>query len=162
MTSLNVRQNGRGTPARHGVWDPFGNVRGLWGFDPILRDVARAAEAPGRVRVEFAPSFDVIEREDAYLVKADLPGVSESDLDVSVTGNQLTVSGARRAEERGEGDSYYVAERLHGEFSRTFSFPNQAAMDDIEARLESGELTINVPKRAEAQPRKIPIGGGRG
>ena len=157
MTNLGVKQGRRTTPARQLMWDPFESFRSLWGFDPLLR-VERPAEAAGRVQMEFSPNFDIVERNDAFVLKADLPGVKDEDLDVTVMGNQLTVSGSRRDEERTEGENYYVYERVHGDFSRTFTLPNQASTDSIEAKLQDGELIINVPKRAEAKPRKIPLG----
>ena len=155
MTNLSVRQNRRGTPARHFMWDPLESFRTLWTLDP-LQAVERAAEA--RSQLAFVPSFDIVERDDTFVIKADIPGVREQDLDVSVISNQLTVSGSRHAEERKEGDNYYMFERAYGDFSRTFTLPNQVSTDDIEAKLEHGELTIVVPKRAEAKPRKIPLG----
>lgn len=159
MTNLHVRQNGRGAPARHALWGPFGSRGGAWALDPLLRGWARPAETAGRLRVEFSPSFDIIEREDSFVLVADLPGVSERDLDVSAAGNQLTVSGSRRGGEPGEGEHYYLSERLRGEFTRSFALPQEAAMESAEASLENGELTITIPKRSEAQPRRIPIGG---
>lgn len=156
MTNLSVRQNRRAMPTRQAMWDPFESFRTLWALDP-LRGIERAFET-GRPQVEFAPSFDIVERDESYVLKADLPGVKQEDLDVSVMGNQLTVSGSRHAEERKEGEHYTMYERAYGDFSRTFTLPNQAATEDIEAKLEDGELTIVVPKRAEAKPRKIPLG----
>lgn len=156
MTNLSVRQNRRAAPTRQYMWDPFESFRSLWAMDPFTT-LERAVEGR-RPQVEFSPSFDIIERDEAFVLKADLPGVREEDLDVSVMGNQLTVSGSRHAEERKEGENLYMYERSYGDFSRTFTLPNQVSTDEIEAKLEHGELTINVPKRAEAKPRKIPLG----
>lgn len=154
MTNLSVRQNRRGVPARAFMWDPFESFRSLWALDPF-RDIERSVE--GRPQFEFAPSFDIVERDDAFVLKADLPGVKDEDVDLSVTGNQLTVSGSRQTEDRREDEHYYMYERAYGDFSRTFTLPNQVSTEDIEASLENGELTITVPKRAEAKPRKIPL-----
>ena len=158
MTNLSVRQNRRATPARHLMLDPFENFRtALWGWDPF-RSLERSFAGVAGAQLAFAPSFDILERDDAFVLKADLPGVREENLDVSVMGNQLTVSGSRQAEERKENENYYMHERVYGDFSRTFTLPSQVSTDDIAARLENGELVIHVPKRAEAKPRKIPLG----
>jgi HSP20 family protein len=160
MTNLSVRQNRRSVPTRAYAWDPFDSFRSLWSLDPLRgldRPLGRAFET-GRPQVAFAPSFDILEREDSFVLKADLPGVRDEDLEVSVMGNQLTVSGSRRAEERKEGENYTLYERSYGDFSRIFTLPNQVSTEEIEAKLEHGELTIVVPKRAEAKPRKIPLG----
>lgn len=157
MTNLSLRQNRRNAPARRFMWDPFDDFRRLWNWDPFPT-MERPMEGYARPQLEFAPSFDIAERSDAFVLKADLPGVREEDLDVSVMGNQLTVSGTRRAEERREDEDVYVYERAYGDFSRTFTLPEQTSTDDIEAKLENGELLITIPKRAEAKPRKIPLG----
>jgi HSP20 family protein len=156
MTNLSVRQNRRAIPHRQLMRDPFESFRVLWNWDP-LRGLERAVDT-GRPRIEFAPSFDILERDDAFVLKADLPGVKDEDLDVTVTENQLTVSGSRHAEERQEDEHYTMYERAYGDFSRTFTLPSQVATDAIEAKLDRGELTIVVPKQAEAKPRKIPLG----
>lgn len=129
-------------------------------FDEIASDFFGASPFFGLAtrhgkEARFSPSFDLSEREDAYVIEADLPGVSEDDLDVHITANQLTVSGARKAEERKEGDNYYLYERRHGSFSRTFTLPQNSVGQDIEASLENGVLKVVVPKVPEAKPRKI-------
>jgi len=105
----------------------------------------------------FSPAFEVKETTDAFVLKADLPGVAESDLDIGVHNNVLTVSGTRSAEERKDGESYALYERQFGSFSRSFSLPDQADGERIEAKLESGVLTLTIGKKAEAKPRKIEL-----
>ena len=91
------------------------------------------------------------------MLRADLPGVAESDLDIAVHNNVLTVSGTRQAEERKEDESYALYERQFGSFSRSFSLPDTADGERIEAKLENGVLTLSIAKRAEAKPRKIAL-----
>src|SRR3954466_12508917 len=90
------------------MWDPYQMMRELASWDPF-REMARggAAFAGGG----FLPSFDVKETRDAYVFTAALPGVDEGDIDVSMTGNQLTVSGERRQEQQDESEQYYAFER---------------------------------------------------
>jgi HSP20 family protein len=128
--------------------DPFSVARELLSWDPFFS--ARPASA-------FAPAFEVKETNDAFVLKADLPGVAESDLDIAVHSNVLTISGSRSAEERKEGESYAVYERQFGSFSRGFSLPDTADGERISAKLENGVLTLSIAKKAEAKPRKIAV-----
>jgi len=128
--------------------DPFAVARELLSWDPFF--VGRPASA-------FAPAFEVKETTDAFILKADLPGVAEADLDISVHNNVMTVSGARQAEERKEGESYALYERQFGSFSRSFSLPDMADGERIDAKLEHGVLTLSIAKKAEAKPRKIAV-----
>jgi len=105
----------------------------------------------------FVPSFEVKETDAGYVLTADLPGVKESDLDISLHNRVLTVSGIRQAEERKEGDTYYVYERQYGSFSRSFSLPEEANGESVEAKMQDGVLTLNISKKAESKPRKISI-----
>jgi len=130
------------------VRDPFSMARELLSWDPFFG---------GRPATAFAPAFEVKETTDAFVLKADLPGVAEADLDVGVHNNVLTVSGTRAAEERKEGESYALYERQFGSFTRSFSLPDLADGEKIEAKLDSGVLTLTIGKKAEAKPRKIAV-----
>jgi len=94
------------------------------------------------------------------VVKADLPGIKEENLEVHVSGNMLTIAGNRDEEHREENDRYYATERSYGRFTRTFSLPEGVDIDRVQANLDSGVLTVSVPKRPEVQPKKISIGKG--
>ncbi len=137
-------------------WDPFEFMRGMLGWDPF-EDVGRAL-AP---TAGYVPAFDVKETKDSYVFKADMPGVKESDLDISLSGNLLSVSGKREEEHREEGDQYYSFERSYGSFSRSFSLPSGVDLDHVGAELKNGELEIRVAKKPEIQAKKIPLMKGR-
>jgi len=141
-----VRNSSNGNTARYR--DPFAVARDLLGWDAFYTSSRPTA---------FAPAFEVKETADAFVVKADLPGIAESDLDINVHNNVLTVTGARQAEERKDGESYTLYERQFGSFSRSFSLPDLADGEKIEAKLESGVLTLTIGKKAEAKPRKIAL-----
>jgi HSP20 family protein len=141
-----VRNSSNGTVARYR--DPFAVARDLLGWDPFVS---------GRPATAFAPAFEVKETVDSFIVKADLPGVSEADLDINVHNNVLSVSGARQSEERKDGESYALYERQFGSFSRSFSLPDMADGERIEAALANGVLTLTIAKKAEAKPRKIAL-----
>ena len=128
--------------------DPFSMARELLSWDPLFG---------GRPASAFSPAFEVKETADAFILKADLPGVVEADLDINVHNSVLTVSGSRQAEDRREGESYALYERQFGSFSRSFSLPDMADGERIEAKLENGVLTLSIAKKAEAKPRKIAL-----
>jgi HSP20 family protein len=125
-------------------WDPFQEMRPLW-----------AGELPA-----YAPAFDIKETKDSFVFKADVAGVKESDLEVSSTGNRLTISGKRESEKEEKGDTYYACERSYGSFSRSFTLPDQADVAHVKAELKSGELTIVVPKAPAAVAKRIPVASG--
>jgi HSP20 family protein len=143
-----VRSNGNGNGSRPSVRDPYSLARELLNWDPFF--TARPASA-------FAPAFEVKETNDSFVLRADVPGVAEKDLDIAVHNGVLTVSGSRQAEERREGESYAIYERQYGSFSRSFALPDMADGERIEAKLENGVLTLSIAKKAEAKPRKIEI-----
>lgn len=146
--SLVARTNGN-TPARYTARDPFQFARDLLSWDPFFAGTRQASA--------FVPAFEVKETSEAFVLKGDLPGVAESDLDIAVHNNILTVSGSRQSEERKDGESYALYERQYGSFSRSFSLPDTADGDRVEAKLDGGVLTLTIWKRAEAKPRKIAL-----
>jgi len=136
--------------------DPFALARDLLGWDPFFRTdwPARNLSQPS----SFAPHFNVVERQDGYFISADVPGVREEDIDVTVQDNYLVISGSRNAEERKEGDNFFVYERRYGNFSRAFALPDNADGESVEAQMKDGVLEVKVAKRESARPRKIPLG----
>ena len=146
--SLLARTNGN-TPARYIVRDPFQFARDLLSWDPFF--------AGSRQASAFVPAFEVKETSEAFILKGDVPGVAESDLDIAVHNNVLTVSGHRQTEERKEGESFALYERQYGSFSRSFSLPDTADGERVDAKLDAGVLTLTIWKKAEAKPRKIAL-----
>lgn len=110
----------------------------------------------------WTPSFEVRETDDAFLFKGDIPGVKQEDIDISIVGNALQVSGKREREEETEEGTMHTWERSYGSFMRTFPLPESADMDKVRADLKDGVLSIVVPKKPGSQParRKVQIGGG--
>jgi HSP20 family protein len=127
--------------------DPFSFARELFGWDPFV-----VQESSG-----FVPTFDVKDTGDTWVLKADVPGVFEKDLDIAVHDGVLTVSGMRSAEERKEGETYSLYERRYGSFARSFVLPDAADPEKIDAKLDGGVLALTIGKRAESKPRKIAI-----
>jgi len=135
--------------------DPFRMMDALLRWDPFRGEWGGFGQS-----VEFVPRFDVKETKDAYVVSADLPGVKDEELNVSLNGNLLTISGTREEEHREEGESYYAMERSHGSFARSFTMPDGVDGDGVTADLKQGVLTVRIPKKPEAQPKRIAIGKG--
>jgi HSP20 family protein len=105
----------------------------------------------------FVPAVDVQETQDAYLFRADLPGVAQKDIKVSVMGDTLNVSGERRQETTEKDGSYHRVERVSGSFERSFTLPAPVRADQVKASYKDGVLEITVPKAEEAKPREIEI-----
>jgi HSP20 family protein len=126
--------------------DPFAFARDLLAWD-----------LNGSRADTFAPTFEVKETTDQFLVRADIPGVKEEHIDVSLHNGVLSIAGTRSAEERKEGEAFFVYERQFGSFSRSFALPDTADADKVEAKLDHGVLTVTIGKRAEAKPKKIAL-----
>lgn len=124
------------------------------GWDPFreLGTITKQASVPA-----FVAKFDVKETDDAYLLRADLPGVKKDDLDVTLDKGVLTISGKRDEESTKEGETYHVYERSYGSFTRSFRLPDLASGEGIDADLSNGVLEVTIPKRAEAKPTKIEL-----
>ena len=135
--------------------DPFRMMDALLRWDPFRGEWGGFGQS-----VEFVPRFDVKETKDAYVISADLPGVKDEDLNVSLNGNLLTISGTREEEHQEAGESYYAMERSHGSFARSFTMPDGVDGDSVTADLKQGVLTVRIPKKPEAQPKRIAIGKG--
>jgi len=105
------------------------------------------------------PAFEIKENKDGYVIRADVPGVKEADLEVNVTGKRLSVSGKREEEKEERGETYYTSERSYGSFSRSFTLPEGSDVQHIAADLKGGVLTISVPKSAETKTKKVEIKG---
>ena len=159
MATLIRRNQNEVAPSSGTVWDPFRVMRDVLRWDPFRE--LEAAAGGGDYGL-FAPSFDVKENKDGYVFRADLPGVKEDDLEISLTGNRLTISGKREQEKREQGETYYATERSYGSFSRAFTLPDGTDGDNVKAELKNGVLQVTVPKKPEVQPKRITIGKDEG
>lgn len=137
----------------------------VWGPQPSdRRQVRRQSEtassaSPASGEASFDVRFDVHENQDAYVLSADVPGVKETDLDITVEKRTITVAGERKGEhESADAKSELRSrERGHGRFSRTFRLRDSIDAGAVSAELSNGVLTLTVPKAAEAKPRTIPV-----
>ena len=105
----------------------------------------------------WMPAVDIYEAENAIEIKADLPGMTEQDIDVTVENNTLTIKGDRKFEWEGRKDSCHRVERRFGSFYRSFHLPNTVDVTRIKASFKNGILNLTLPKREETKPKKISI-----
>lgn len=154
MANIQVRTNGNQPTTTAPTREPFRMLRDLLRWDPFQEMMPLWPQATA----ELAPTFDIKETKDGYVFKADVPGIKDADLEVSVSGNRLTISGKREEEKEEKGDRYYACESSYGSFQRLFTLPEDADGASTQAELKDGVLTVAIHKTAQAQTKKIPIG----
>ncbi len=106
----------------------------------------------------WMPPMDLLEAGDDFVLRADLPGMSEEDVSIELEDSTLTISGERKAEHQAEGEGYYRVERSTGSFSRSLTLPKGVDAEAVTARFDRGVLEVRIPKPAERKPRRIHIG----
>lgn len=110
----------------------------------------------------WVPPMDLVEADDHFLLRADLPGLSDDDVNIEIRDNSLTITGERKAEHEQRERGWYRLERQYGKFSRSLSLPEGVNADAVEARFDRGVLEVRIPKPEEKKPRRIAISGGNG
>jgi len=121
---------------------------------PFLPGIWRAFPSEEMV---WAPAIDVVEEEDRFSVKVELPGVKKDDVSVSITGDTLTIEGEKKAESEVKRKGYYYSETSYGSFSRSITIPSTIDTSKIEADFDKGVLEITLPKAPEVKPKKITV-----
>jgi HSP20 family protein len=111
----------------------------------------------GDHNVGFTPSIDIQESPEEFIVRADLPGVAQKDVRVSLMGDVLTIRGERRQENGDDQGSMHRVERLHGSFERSFSLGVPVRNDQVKATFRDGVLEVRVPKAEEARLKEIEV-----
>jgi HSP20 family protein len=133
--------------------------------EPFTREIDRVFDAffgqtdQGR---RWVPPMDLVEADDHFVLKADLPGLAESDVNLEVQDGTLTISGERKAEHEQREKGWYRIERSFGSFSRSLTLPDGVDPDRIEASFSHGVLEVRIPKPEERKPRRISIGAATG
>ena len=140
---------------------PRRRMRGiLRDFDRLSSLMEELVEESGLVgENDFVPSANTRESEEAYHIELDLPGIKKEDIEVSIDENILTISGERKTETEIKEEDYYKIESSYGTFKRSFTLPENADIDNIDAESEDGVLEVVIPKRPEEKdkPKKIAI-----
>ena len=141
-------------------WDPVRELDSLQGdMNRLFDRFFEGRTANGTAR-RWIPAMDLVETEDHLVLRGDLPGMTEDDVDIEIKDNVLTVSGERRAEHEDKGEGYHRVERAFGGFSRSLSLPHGIDPEKVEAHFENGVLEVRIPKPAEAKPTRVQIGKG--
>jgi HSP20 family protein len=157
MTDITIRKDEKNLPAPMRTeprWEPLRLMRELMNWDPF-REMSpyNAPQWAGA----FSPSFEIKETKDGYLFKADVPGIKQNDLDITVTGNRLTIAGKREAERQEQSDTYYAYECSYGSFTRSFTLPEGVDTNSVSADLKDGVLAVRLKKTPEAQPKRVSV-----
>ena len=142
-----------------GFYDMQGEMNRM--FDEVFGNLARTGgRQQGDQPTQWAPALDVLQEDGDIVVRAELPGVRQEDVDITFHNGVLTISGVRKAEEEKEGAGYYVRERRYGSFQRSMTLPQGTDESKINASFEDGVLEVRVTGAAAVQePKRIQIGG---
>lgn len=143
-------------------WDPFAEIASLrTAMDRMFEDVRPWADRPLRAFVNGSGEgyfpVDLLETGDEIVVKASLPGIKPEDIDISVTGQVLTLKGESKEETEEEAQNFYRRERRHGTYVRQFSLPSEVDADKAAATFEHGVLRLTLPKADAAKPKTIKV-----
>jgi HSP20 family protein len=144
-------------------WEPFRELATLQNEVNRLFNTAFDAPSPsgnGQTLRRWMPAMDLVETEDHFVLRADLPGMSEENVNIEVEDRVLTVSGERKAEHETTKEGYHRVERAFGAFSRSLTLPEGVDAEAVEASFDRGVLEIRIPKPEQRKPRKISIGVG--
>jgi HSP20 family protein len=114
----------------------------------------------GNAARRWIPSMDLVETDEHFVLRADLPGLSEGDVAIELEDNVLTVSGERKAEHEDRKEGYYRVERAFGTFARSLTLPEGVDADAVNASFDRGVLEVRIPKPEERKPRKVAISVG--
>lgn len=133
-------------------WRPYGMSRFGREFDDLF-DGFRSSEET----VAFNPAVDIVEEAERFLIKADLPGVKQEEISINVKDGSLILSGKREEKREEKQEKSYYCERRYGSFHRSFKLGDTVDMDKIEAKYDSGVLTVLLPKKEETKPRQIEV-----
>lgn len=120
------------------------------------------ARAAGGTTRRWIPAMDIVEAGEHYVVKADLPGMTEADVNVEINDNTLTISGERRSELEERHEGFYRVERTSGSFSRALALPKGLDPESVTATFANGVLEVRFPKPVQAAPHRVQIAVGAG
>jgi HSP20 family protein len=145
-------------------WDPFREFVTLQDrMNRLMRDSrvsGSEAQDEALTSSAFAPPVDVYEDEHSVVLKIEVPGIDEKDIDVRIENNTLSVHGERKFEKEEKEENYRRVERQYGSFTRTFTLPNTVDQESVQANYDKGVLKVKLAKKAEAKPKQIKVNVG--
>jgi HSP20 family protein len=140
-------------------WDPFRDVLTLQNrLNSLFQDYNRGQNEGDLVSTAaFVPPVDIYEDEHKIVLKLEVPGLKQEDLDIQIENNTLTVRGERKFEKEEKEENFHRIERRYGSFFRSFTVPNTVNTESVKASYDAGVLRVELEKRAEAKPKQIKV-----
>jgi len=142
-------------------WDPFRDVLALQNRMNSLFQEYNRGEGDALSTAAFVPPVDIYEDEHKIVLKLEVPGMKESDLDIQLENNVLTIRGERKFEKEEKEENFHRIERRYGSFYRSFTVPNTVNAESVKASYEAGVLRLELEKRPEAKPKQIKVQVGK-
>ncbi len=118
--------------------------------DPFFTSVSRTSD-------RWLPPVDILEKDGNLILRAEVAGIDEKDIDLKLEGNVLTLKGEKKLEHEQDRNNYHRLESFHGSFTRSFTLPDTVDRDHIKADCKNGVLTVTIPQKPEVRPREIPV-----
>jgi len=138
-------------------WDPFRDLVQLQDrVNRLFQDSAQGREE-GFNTASFVPPVDIYEDEHSIVLKAEVPGIDQKDLDIRIENNVIVIRGERKFEKETKEENFHRIERRYGSFQRSFGLPNTVNTENVTADYENGILKVTLAKRAEAKPKQIKV-----
>ena len=142
-------------------WEPLRELGSLQNeMNRLFNTVFDTPQPGGSTMRRWMPAMDLVETDDHFVLRADLPGMKEEDVKIEFEDGTLTVSGERKAEHESKNEGYYRVERAFGTFSRSLTLPQGIDPEAVSASFTDGVLEVRIPKPEERKPRRIEIGAG--
>jgi HSP20 family protein len=144
-------------------WEPVRELNSIQNEMNRLFNTFFDAPTPGNgtlAQRRWIPAMDLLETDDDLVLRADLPGLSEDDVNIEVEDNVLTITGERKAEHEERKEGYYRVERASGSFTRSLTLPEGIDPEKVRANFDRGVLEVRIPKPEQRKPRKVTISAG--
>jgi len=125
-------------------------------FEDFFNDLPFTT-SPAEASEEWIPSVDILEKDGNIVLKAQLPGMTEKEIDLKIEGDTLTLKGERKMENEDKKSNYHRVESFYGSFTRSFRLPDGVDYEKIKADYKNGILTVTIPKKPEVKPREIQV-----
>ena len=124
-------------------------------FDEFFNDFPFSSTP--QTRENWVPSVDILEKDGNLILRAELPGMTEKQIELKLEGNTLTLKGERKMETEDKKSNYHRVESFYGSFTRSFRLPDTVDPEKINAEYKNGVLTVTIPQKPEVRPREIPV-----
>ncbi len=152
MAGLTKRGSGGGTLG--GLWDPFRELEEMSSrLNQIFRPGSTGNEREALAGFDWAPSVNISETDEAYVIRADVPGVSKEELEIAVENGVLRLSGERRHRTETKDEKFHRVESSYGSFMRSFTLPDDVEEEAVNAEMKDGCLVVTLPKSTEKKPK---------